>query len=340
MATQTQIEPPSPVRIFETLQGYQRTAALKAAIELDLFTAIGDDAQTAAALAKKCGTAERGVRILCDYLAVMGFLLKQGGAYRLSEDAAMYLNQRSPAYMGSAVRFLLAPAITEGVEKLTDGVRKGGTAVSEEGTMEPDHPVWVEFARAMAPLMALPAELIARLVGAASGQRWKVLDIAAGHGLFGVAIARHNPNAQVTAVDWRNVLAVAKENAKAAGVESRYSTIEGSAFDVEYGAGYDMVLITNFLHHFDPPTNEQLLRKIRAARPPGASAVTLEFVPDDDRVNPPVAAQFALQMLAGTRAGDAYTFKELERMFANAGFSRSEMHELPPSFQRVVISHA
>ncbi len=340
MATQTQIEPPSPVRFFDTIQGYQRTAALKAAIELDLFTAIGDDTQTPAALAKACSAAERGVRILCDYLAVMGFLLKQGGAYRLSEDAALYLNRRSPAYLGKAIEFLLSPTLTQGVARLTDAVRRGGTAISEEGTMEPEHPVWVDFARAMAPLQALPAELTARLLGAASGEHWKVLDIAAGHGLFGVAIARHNPNAEITAVDWKSVLAVAKENARAAGVENRFRTLEGSAFDVDYGTGYNLVLLTNFLHHFDPPTNESLLGKCHAALAPGGRAVTVEFIPNDDRVSPPVPAQFSLTMLAGTRAGDAYTFKELERMFANAGFSRSEMHELPPSFSRVVISHA
>jgi hypothetical protein len=67
-------------------------------------------------------------------------------------------------------------------------------------------------------------------------------------------------------------------------------------------------------------------------------AVTLEFVPNDDRVTPPQAAGFSMQMLGGTPAGDAYTFAELETMFRNAGFSRSEMHELPPTIERVVIS--
>jgi SAM-dependent methyltransferase len=131
---------------------------------------------------------------------------------------------------------------------------------------------------------------------------------------------------------------VAKENAAKAGVSDRYKTIEGSAFDVDFGTGYDLVLLTNFLHHFDPPTNETLLRKVRASLADGGRAVTLEFVPNDDRVTPPESATFAMIMLASTPSGDAYTFAELERMAANAGFSKSTVHPLPPTAQTAVIS--
>jgi len=134
------------------------------------------------------------------------------------------------------------------------------------------------------------------------------------------------------------VLEVAKENAQRAGVAERYNTIPGSAFDVDFGSGYDIILLTNFLHHFDPPTNETLLRKVHAALADGGRAVTLEFVPNDDRVSPPDSAGFSMMMLTGTPSGDAYTFAELERMFTNAGFSRSTIHPLPPTFQQVVIS--
>jgi SAM-dependent methyltransferase len=133
-------------------------------------------------------------------------------------------------------------------------------------------------------------------------------------------------------------LEVARENAQQAGVADRYHTIEGSAFDVEFGSGYDLVLITNFLHHFDPPTNETLLRKIHAALADGGRVATLEFIPNDDRVTPPDSAGFSMMMLVGTPSGDAYTFAELEKMFANAGFSRSTVHPLPPTIQTVVIS--
>jgi ubiquinone/menaquinone biosynthesis C-methylase UbiE len=330
--------PPSPERFFETVNAYQRPAALKAAIELDLFTALGEGPKTAAELATQSGASERGVRILCDYLVIMGFLTKEDGRYHLTQDSAVFLDRRSPAYMGGTLEFLLAPTLISGFDDLAATVRKGGTMMPEGGTVAPENPVWVKFARAMAPMMAMPAQMMAKMLGPEAERKLKVLDIAAGHGLFGITIAQHNPHAEVTALDWAAVLEVAKENAHRAGVSERYSTIQGSAFDVDYGTGYDLVLLTNFLHHFDPQTCETLLRKVHAALVDGGRAVTLEFVPNEDRISPPVAASFSMMMLGSTPAGDAYTFSELERMFANAGYSHSEIHQLPAAPQQVIIS--
>src|SRR5439155_20902033 len=199
-------------------------------------------------------------------------------------------------------------------------------------------PIWVAFARAMAPLMRMPAELLAGLVGGDRGRPLRVLDVAAGHGLFGLTVAKHYPQARVTALDWANVLAVAAENAKKEGVADRLALLPGSAFDVDWGGPYDVVLLTNFLHHFDVPTCERIAAKAHAALAPGGRALTLEFVPDADRVNPPATATFALTMLATTAPGDAYTFAEYERVCANAGFARSEFHALPPTAQQAVVS--
>lgn len=202
--------------------------------------------------------------------------------------------------------------------------------------MSPEHPVWEEFARGMASLQRPAAENVVRVAGVEGMERCKVLDIAASHGVFGIAIARHNPRAEVYALDWANVLPFARANAEAEGVADRFHEIPGSAFDVDFGTGYDLVLLMNFFHHFDKETCERLMRKVHAALGEGGRAVTQEFVPNEDRVSPPVAATFPLVMLGTTEAGDAYTFSEYERMFANAGFSRSELRESPPPSQLIV----
>ncbi len=329
---------PSPQLFFQTINAYQQTEGLKAAIELETFTAIGEGNATAAEIAKRCGTSERGMRILCDFLCIIGFLTKDGTRYSLTPDSAMFLDKRSPAYLGGATEFISSPMLTEPFKKLADAVRKGGTTMPDGGTVSHDNPIWVKFARGMAPMMALPAQLIRKLVDPAADRKLKILDIAAGHGLYGIEFAKNNPQATIVGLDWSSVLEVAKENATAAGVADRYSTIEGSAFDVDYGEAYDLILLTNFLHHFDPPTNETLLRKVHAALAEGGRAITLEFVPNEDRISPPEGAAFSVMMLGGTSGGDAYTFRELERMFTNAGFAGSELHPLPPSIQQVVIS--
>ncbi len=329
---------PSPQLFFQTINAHQQTEALKGAIELEVFTAIGEGNTTAAHIAKRCQASEKGIRILCDFLTIHGMLTKEGDQYGLTLDSATFLDKRSPAYLGGTVEFLCSPMLTEGAKHIAEAVRKGGTVMENDGTIGPENPVWVKFARAMGAMMALPAQLMAKLIDPSADRRLKILDLAAGHGLFGIAFATNNPQADITAVDWPAVLEVAKENAHKMGVADRYHTKEGSAFDVEFGSGYDLVLLTNFLHHFDPPTCETLLRKVHSALADGGRAVTLEFIPNEDRVTPPDAAGFSMMMLTSTPSGDAYTFSELEKMFANVGFSRSTLHPLPPTIQQVVVS--
>lgn len=331
--------PASPEIIFQTVNGYQRTAALNAAIELDVFTAIGEGAITIEALAERCQASMRGIRILCDYLVIVGLLTKDGSRYVLTPDSATFLDRRSPACLASAVKFMNDPYVTDAFKGLTSAVRRGSTLMNPDGGLGPDNGMWVEFARSMVPLMMPAAEGIADLIGAVVGEKWKVLDIAAGHGVFGITAAKRNPNADIVAVDWPNVLTVAEENAQAAGVADRYRLLPGSAFEVDYGQGYDIALLANILHHFDIATCETLLGKVQQALKPGGRAVTLEFVPNEDRVSPPVAASFSMMMLGVTPSGDAYTFSELKQMFRNAGFSRSVLHPLERSAEQVIISY-
>ncbi len=334
MASAPQAPPVTPEPIFAAANAYQLSFALRGALELGLFSAIAAGNTDAASLAASCNASERGCRILSDFLTVHGFLAKADGKWSLTPVSAAFLDKKSPAYVGSVFEFLHTPEMVEPYFDVARLVRKGGTSKGS-GTVEPDNPVWVKFAHGMAPLLAPAAEDIAAILGTIDG---RVLDIAAGHGLFGIEIAKKSPVAQIVALDWAAVLEVAKENAGSAGVDSRYSTIAGSAFDQDFGSGYDLVLLTNILHHFDQPTCVSLIRKVRAALKDGGRALTLEFVPDESRVTPPQAAVFALTMLGSTPSGDAYTFSELDAMFREAGFTSTEMRDLPRSPERILIS--
>ena len=331
--------PASPVtRLFDAFTAYQRTAALKTAIELDLFTAVGAGADTLPALAQRCGAAERGIRALANRLVVDGFLTRDGDRYGLAPETGMFLDRTSPVYTGSVIHFLTNPTIRQSFDTLTEAVRRGGTAIDSDGTLAPDHAVWVDFARAMAPMATMTGELMSSLLDQQGGISGSVLDVAAGHGMFGITVARHHPDARIVALDWPSVLEVAAENAAAAGVADRFTRLPGSAFEVDLGSGYAVVLIPNFLHHFDPPTCEAFLARVRKALAPGGRAVVVEFVPDDTRTGPPEAVAFSLTMLATTPAGDAYTFDEYRRMFVAAGFPEPTLHHLPPTPQAVVMA--
>ena len=326
--------PDSPERIFAVLGMFETTEALNAALELDLFTVTASGPQSAAQIAAETGASERGVRILCDYLTVNGLLIKSEGTYSNPPDVQRFCNRRSQQYLGDARRFLLGPA-REQFKHLTEAVKSGGSTTTRELHGEIDHERWVEFARSMAPMMFPAAAQLAELVKLPAGES-HVLDIAAGHGLFGIQVAARNPGAVITAQDWPEVLAVARGNAEKFGVASRFRELPGDAFEVSFGTGFDAILLPNFLHHFDAETNVTLLRKVREALAPGGKVMILDFIPDGDRVSPPGPALFSLVMLATTPKGEAWTFDEYQTMLQSAGFGDISLHTLKNGPQSVV----
>jgi 2-polyprenyl-3-methyl-5-hydroxy-6-metoxy-1,4-benzoquinol methylase len=203
--------------------------------------------------------------------------------------------------------------------------------------VSPDHPVWIRFAKAMVPFAASNARRVAAFVSTLSEPVYTVLDIAAGHGMYGIEIAKAFPDALVTAIDWAPVLKVAHANAEAAGVGDRFRMIAGSAIEEDWGSDYDLILLPNFLHHFDFETCTTLLRKIRGSLAPGGQALGVEFVPNEDRISPAVPAMFAFWMLATTPSGDAYTVRELDQMARDAGFRSATTRPLAPAPESLII---
>jgi len=277
---------------------------------------------------------------LCDFLVINGVLSKGNGHYQHTPSSALFLDPQSPACMASVAHFMSRSEVTEPLAHLADVVRAGRTSLSGQGTVEPENPIWVEFAEKMAPMMGPMAGPLGAVVLEGHEGPMRVLDIAAGHGLFGIEIAKQNKQARVTGLDWAPVLRVALKNAEKAGVRDRYDMLPGSAFEVEFGGPYDAILLTNFLHHFDKATCVGLLKKVGHALKPGGRAITLEFVPNEDRVSPPMPAGFALTMLTTTAEGDAYTFSDLSAMYADAGFSGIRAHPIPMSPHTVVMGTA
>ena len=210
------MDQPSPDLFIDAAFGYLKTAAIQAAVGLDLFTAIAQEDGDVDRVAARTGASKRGVRILCDYLTVQGFLQKDEGSYSLTPSTQMFLTTTSPAWIGSIAHFLCSPEMTTlFLDDPASFVRNGGSVGL--GNLAPDHPAWVKFALAMVPFMRPTAGALADEVARLPTPPKRVLDIAAGHGVFGISVAQAVPQAEITAVDWQAVLEVADENARAAG---------------------------------------------------------------------------------------------------------------------------
>ena len=321
---------------YEAALAYQRTAALIAAVKLDIFSLIGAGTATSDELAEKTGASKRGMRILCDFLTVIGLLQREEGIYRVESVARRYLDKASPAWMASAVEFFAAPETLDLV--LTDPtsyVRRGGS--DGLAHLAPSHSIWVRFAEAMIPVASVTAKRAAAYLASLDNRPDKVLDVAAGHGLYGIELARRLPEANVTALDWPEVLTLARRNAEDAGVGNRFHTVAGSAFEAEWGQEFDLVLLANFLHHFGREDCSALLRKTKASLSSKGRACAIDFIPNEDRVSPPMQAMFAFWMLATTPEGDAYTLKDITEIAQDAGFRRITAHPLRPTPQTLVL---
>jgi len=321
---------------YEAMQAYQKTAALTAAIKLDIVTLIGGGVVTSNALAEQTATSSRGMRILCDFLTVMGLLRKQDGAYNVAEAGKRYLDPSSPAWMGSSIDFYAAPEILRLVlDDPVSYVRHGGSTGLAH--LAPDHPVWLRFAKAMSSTARLAAKRAAVYLAARHGPPATVLDVAAGHGFYGIELAKAFPEAVVTAVDWPSVLGLASANAGDAGVGERFRAVGGNAFEVDWGGEFDLIILANFLHHFSPEECATILRKVRSSLSPQGRACAVDFVPDEDRAGAPTHAMFAFLMLATTPGGDAWTLSDLDKMAKAAGFLGATARPLRPTPQSLIM---
>ena len=325
----------SPEFFLDRLLGYQESAALKAAVRLGVFDALEAAPANAAAVAAAIGAAEKGARVLCDFLTVKGFLTKADGAYDLTPSSRVFLTTISPACISGVVEFLAGEDQFGQFMTSPEAMVRHGGAV-EPRALEPEHPMWVSYAKAMGPFMAPVTAAVAAQVALWPTPPRRVLDIAAGHGLFGVEVAKLSADTHLTALDWAPVLAVAAENVAKAGLASRFTALAGDALESDWGEGYDLILLPNFLHHFNIETCGEILAKARRALAPGGQALVVEFVPDETRVSPPVPARFAYIMLGSTPEGDAYTAAEYEEMRQASGFASLAITALPPSPQTLL----
>jgi hypothetical protein len=238
--------------------------------------------------------------------------------------------------MGAVEGFLASPEIMGMIlQDPVAYVRNGGAPGL--ATIAPENPVWVKFARAMAPFVAPVAAATADWAMAQGIAPKRVLDVSASHGLFGLEFARRFPDCTITGLDWAPVLEVARENVAAAGLSDRFRWIAGSAFEVPLEGPYDLILLPILLPQFDMAGCVALLRRMRGALSPGGLVLAPEFVPEEDRVSPPMPAAFAFVMLATTPAGNAYTRTEFAEMLRQAGFGGAEFAPLPPAPQTLVI---
>ena len=324
----TSIEPPvTPARLLQFAWGFAVPLMVDAAVRRRLFDALDRGPRTAAALAAETGISERGARAVLNALTGVELLSKDPeGRYSLTPESALFLVSAKPSFLGGVFRHASADLIPRWLA-LNEIVRTGAPARNVDGAAG-GAAQFHDFVEDIFPLSYPAAQTLAdALVSEADDAPLRALDVAAGAGVWGVALAQRSPRVRVTAVDWPQVLDATRRVAQRFGVGDRLETRAGDLFEVDFGGDYQIAVLGHVLHSFGPSRCRALLAKVRQALAHGGMVVIAEFLVDEARATQTNALIFAVNMLVNTEEGDAYSFSEIAGWLKEAGFENARTME-------------
>jgi ubiquinone/menaquinone biosynthesis C-methylase UbiE len=318
----------SPERLMQMAWGYAPPLIIEAALKHGVFDALHPSPKTTAQLAEATHVSERGLTAILNALVGLQLLTRKGSRYALTPESAAFLVSTKACYYGEFFRHTTEQLIPKWLQ-LGKVVRSGKPAMAVNDEKE-GAKFFVEFVESLFPLSypaasALGEHLqLAKVAGPVN-----VLDLAAGSGVWGIALAQQSPHVNIAAVDWPEVLKVTERMAQRHGVGDRLSKLPGDLLKVNYGNGHHIATLGHILHSEGRDRSRRLLKRTYDALCPGGTIAIMEFVVEHDRSGPPMGLMFAVNMLVNTRAGDTFSFKEMSGWLREAGFRKPRLLEVP-----------
>jgi ubiquinone/menaquinone biosynthesis C-methylase UbiE len=318
----------SPERIMQFAWGYAPTLVIEAAVRHGIFDLLHKSALTAEQVAAKTRSSLRGVRAILNVLVSLSLLKRKGARLGLTPESAAFLVSTKPSFYGTFFRHVSDQMLPTWLQ-LSEVVRAGRPALKLNAQKQGAE-VFAEFVESLFPLSFPAASALGRYLGVPKATApISVLDIGAGSGVWGIAIAKQSSHVRIHAVDWPQVLKVTRRVAQKHGLVNRLSTSAGDFFEADFGKNHQIATIGHILHSEGRDRSRRLLKKTFRALAPGGKVVIQEFVPKDDRTGPPIALIFAVNMLVNTQAGDTFTFAEMSQWLRQAGFRNPRLLDVP-----------
>ncbi|HVY94864.1 MAG TPA: methyltransferase, partial [Bryobacteraceae bacterium] len=312
----------TPEKIMRYTWGYAPPLIIEAAIRNGFFDALKDGSKTAAQVSTATGASLRGVASILNALTGLELLDKNGESYSLTPDSRAFLVKGAPGYLGGMIEHMSSQLIPKWLD-IADIVRAGhptgGVNSVAEGTA-----FFEKLVPALFPFNYGAASAAGETLGVANATApVRVLDLAAGSGVWGIAIAQKSPQVEVTAIDWPGVLEITRKTAAQFGLANRFSFIAGDLGEVNFGRGYNIATLGHILHSEGVERSKALLRKTFDALAPGGTIVIAEFLVDPERKTSTMGLIFDVNMLVNTERGATYSFEEIRDWLSEAGFVKT-----------------
>src|SRR5436853_3730332 len=319
----------TPERLMELSFAYAPPMIISAGVSNRVFDSLEGDAKTTEQVAGETGASARALGILMNALVGLGLLKKnRQGKYSLTPESAAFLLSKRP---GTHAGFFgaIAPQLISKWLRLTDIVREGRPAVAVNQEIEGTE-FFSQLVENIIP-MSYPAakKLGDHLKIEKTKDEIRVLDLAAGSGIWGIALAQESPRVRVSAVEWAGMIPTTKRITEKYGVRDRFNFVEGDLLEADFGNGYDIATLGHIVNSEGEDRSRKLLKKTFRALKPGGVIAIAEWLVNDQRTEPLPALMFAVQMLVNTENGDTFSFNEIKRWLEEAGFKKVRKLEAP-----------
>ncbi|MFZ0800294.1 MAG: methyltransferase [Terriglobales bacterium] len=310
-----------PDRLDQMIRGFMPSRCMLTALELDIFTAVGDGAN-AQQIGTRINANARAAGMLLNALVALGLLSKSGDNYQNTPESARFFVQGSKDNHRNGL--LHTANIWHRWSTLTDAVRSGTRVTNDRD----DAPEWTrDFIAGMQRNAKDRAPLVVKALGTAGVRR--ILDLGGGSGAYSIAFAKACPEVQCEILDIPEVVPLTAEYVRQAGVLEQVGIRAGDMLQDAFDSGYDIIMLNAICHMFSEEQNRDIFLRARHALAPSGRLVVQDFILNPDKTGPQQAALFSLNMLVNTDGGASYCEFEYANWMKAAGFSEVCRINLP-----------
>src|SRR6266536_2467005 len=311
----------TPERLMQFGFAYAPPLIISAAVANKVFDTLARGAKNVEEVSRQTGASVRGLRAIINALVGLELLKKSGDRYALTPESEAFLVSNKPGTLAGFFSMNRVRMMQQWL-KLDEIVRTGRPA--EARNLEgPGTEFFSELVENIIPMSYGSAQALAdHLKLADAKNEVRVLDLASGSGIWGIALAQKSPHVQVTAVDWIGMIPTTKRITQKFGVNDQFTFVEGDLLKANFGTGYNIATLGHILHSEGEERSRQLLKKTFRALKSGGTIVIAEWLVNDERTEPLPSLMFAVQMLVNTEKGDTFSFNEIKNWLEEADFKK------------------